>query len=109
MVKALVDQLRSIEVKIEDEDVYMVLLMSLPLSFNNLVTSLESMSTKDVNLQFIVVRLLLEVSKRKMKVRKMPHCLTKLIRQTKSFIFITKNPDTLSRIVSRRRVIKKKR
>jgi hypothetical protein len=33
MVKALVDQLRSIEVKIEDEDMYMVLLMSLPSSF----------------------------------------------------------------------------
>jgi hypothetical protein len=33
MVKALVDQLRSIEVKIEDEEVYMVLLMSLPPSF----------------------------------------------------------------------------
>ncbi len=30
MVKALVDQLRSIEVKIEDEDVNMVLLISLP-------------------------------------------------------------------------------
>jgi hypothetical protein len=30
MVKALADQLRSIEVKIENEDVYMVLLMSLP-------------------------------------------------------------------------------
>ncbi len=48
-----------------DEDVYMVLLMSLPPSFDNLVTSLESMSTKDVNLQFIVARLLHEVSKRK--------------------------------------------
>jgi hypothetical protein len=51
-------------VKIED-DVYMVLLMSLPPSFDNLVTSLESMSTKDVDLQFIVARLLHEVSKRK--------------------------------------------
>jgi hypothetical protein len=50
MVKALADQLRSIEVKIEDEDMYMVLLMSLPPSFDNLVTSLESMSTKDVDL-----------------------------------------------------------
>jgi len=48
-----------------DEDVYMVLLMSLPPSFDNLDTSLESMSTKDVNLQFIVARLLHEVSKRK--------------------------------------------
>jgi hypothetical protein len=39
--------------------------MSLPPSFDNLVTSLESMSTKDVDLQFIVARLLHEVSKRK--------------------------------------------
>jgi hypothetical protein len=65
MVKALADQLCSIEVNITDENVYMVLFMSLPPSFNNLVTSLESMSTKDVDLQFIVVRLLHEVSKRK--------------------------------------------
>jgi len=48
-----------------DEDVYMVLLMSLPPSFNNLVQSLESTSTKDVDLQFIVARLLHEMSKRK--------------------------------------------
>jgi len=54
MAKAHADQLRSIEVKIEDEDMYMVLLMSLPPSFDNLVTSLESVSTKDVDLQFIV-------------------------------------------------------
>jgi hypothetical protein len=47
-VKAIADQLRSIEVNIMDEDVYMVLLMSLPPSFDNLVTSLKSMSTKDV-------------------------------------------------------------
>jgi hypothetical protein len=65
MVKAFTNQLRSIEVKIEDEDVYMVLLMSLPPSFDNLVTSLESMSTKDVNLQFIPIQLFHEVSKRK--------------------------------------------
>jgi len=65
IVKAFADQLRSIEVNITDEDVYMVLLMSLPSSFDNLVTSLESMSTKDVDLQFIVVRLFHEMSKRK--------------------------------------------
>jgi hypothetical protein len=65
MVKVLADQLCSIEVKIKDEDVYMVFFMSLPPSFDNLVTSLESMSTKDVDLQFIVARLLHEVSKRK--------------------------------------------
>jgi hypothetical protein len=39
--------------------------MSLPPSFDNLVTSLQSMSTKDVDLQFIVAQLLHEVSKRK--------------------------------------------
>jgi hypothetical protein len=65
MVKALADQLRSIEVKIEHEDVYMVLLMSLLSSFDNLFMSLESMSTKDVDLQFIIPQLFHEVSKRK--------------------------------------------
>jgi len=65
MVKTFADQLHSIEVNITDEDVYMVLLMSLPPSFNNLITSLESMSTKGVDLQFIVARLLHKVSKRK--------------------------------------------
>jgi hypothetical protein len=65
MVKALTDQLRSIKVNITYEDVYMVLLMNLPPSFDNLVTSLESMSTKDVDLQFIIARLLHEVSKKK--------------------------------------------
>jgi predicted membrane chloride channel (bestrophin family) len=46
MVKVLTNQLCSIEVKIENEDVYMVLFMSLPPSFDNLVTSLESMCVK---------------------------------------------------------------
>jgi hypothetical protein len=54
MVKVLMDQLHSIKVKIENEDVYMVLLMSLPLYLDNLVMNLESMSTKDVDLQFII-------------------------------------------------------
>jgi hypothetical protein len=39
--------------------------MSLSPSFDNLVMSLESMSTNDVDLQFIVTQLLHEVSKRK--------------------------------------------
>ncbi len=64
-VKALADQLCSIKMNIMDEDVYMVLLMSLPPSFDNLVTSLELMSNKDVDLQFIIARLLHEMSKRK--------------------------------------------
>ncbi len=60
------NQLRSIEMKIKDGDVYMVLLMNFLPSFDKLVTSLESMSTKDIDLQFIVVRLFHEVSKKKM-------------------------------------------
>jgi len=64
-VKALADQLRSMEVNITDEGVYMVLVMSLPPFFDNLVTSLEFVSTKDVDLQFIVARLLHEVSQTK--------------------------------------------
>jgi hypothetical protein len=64
-VKALADQLHFIEVNITNEDVFMVLLMSLPPSFDNLIISLESMSIKDVDLQFIVTRLLHKVSKRK--------------------------------------------
>ncbi len=65
IVKALLDQLHSIKVNITDENVYMVLLMSLLPSFDNLVTSLESMSTKDVDFQFIVTRLLHEMSQKK--------------------------------------------
>jgi len=55
MVKVLVDQLCSIEVKIENEEMYMVFLMNLPPSFDNLVMNLESMSFNHVDLQFIVV------------------------------------------------------
>jgi hypothetical protein len=93
MVKALVDQLRSIEVKIEDEDVYMVLLMSLLPSFDNLVTSLESMSTKDVDLQFIVVRLLHEVSKKKESENtKNVALLNKIHKANKKLCFYCKKP-----------------
>jgi hypothetical protein len=96
MVKALVDQLRFIEVKIENEDVYMVLLMNLPSSFDNLVTSLQSMSTKDVDLQFIIARLLHEVSKRKeSESTENAALLNKTYKANETFAFIVKNLDTL--------------
>jgi hypothetical protein len=93
MVKAIVDQLHSIEVKIEDEDVYMVLLMNLPSSFDNLVTSLESMSTKDVDFQFIVAQLFHEVSKRK-ESESMENAalLNKTHQANKKFFFFGKKP-----------------
>jgi hypothetical protein len=96
MVEALADQLRSIEVKIEDENVYMVLLMSLPSSFDNLVTSLESMSTKE----FIVARLLHEVFKRKESENtKNVAFLNKSHKANEKLCFIAKNPDILREIV----------
>jgi hypothetical protein len=96
MVKALVDQLCSIEVKIKNEDVYMVFLMSMPRSFNNLVTSLDPMSTKDQHLQFIVARLLPEVSKRKeTENTENAALLNKFHKAFKNFVFIAKNLDIL--------------
>jgi hypothetical protein len=91
MVKAIADQLRSIEVKIEDEDVYMVLLMSLPhllitwsrvwspcpprmLTFNSL--------SLDCFMRF--------PKEKKVKIQKMLHCLTKLIRQKKTMFLLQK-------------------
>jgi hypothetical protein len=89
MVKVVTDQLHSIEVKIEDESMYMVLLMSLPPSFDNLVTSLESMSTKDVDYQFIITRLLHGVSKRKSsESTKNVTLLNKIHKQQKSLFLL---------------------
>jgi hypothetical protein len=81
MAKALTDQLCSIEVKIENEDVYMVLLMSLPPSFDTLVISLECMSTKDLTFNSSSLDCFIKFPKgKKVKVWKMSHYLTKLIR-----------------------------
>ncbi len=78
---------------ITNEDVYMVLLMSLPPSFDNLVTSLESMSTKDVDLQFIVARLLHEVSKRKeCESSEITALVNKTNKSNKKFCFYCKKP-----------------
>jgi hypothetical protein len=104
MVKAFADQLRSIEVKIEDEDVYMVLFMSLPPSFDNLVTSLESVSTKDVDLQFIVDRLLHEVSKRReTESTKNVALLSKTHKANEKLCFYCKKPGHFVRNCSKKK------
>jgi hypothetical protein len=93
-VKALVDQLRSIEVNITDEDVYMVLLMSLPPSFDNLVTSLVSMCTKDVDLQFIIGTLLHEMSKKKeCESSETPKLVNKTHKSNERLCFYCKKPE----------------
>jgi hypothetical protein len=97
MVKAIADQLCSIEVKIEDEDIYMSLFMSLPPSFDNLVTSLESMSTKDVDIQLIVIQLPHEVSKKKSnESMKNVALFNKIHKANKMFPFYCKNQNTLN-------------
>ncbi len=90
MVKVLAHQLHSLEMKIEDENVYTVVFTSFPSSFDNLVMSLESMSTKDIDLQFIVVWLFHEFSKKKENESIENAALTKFIRQMIRFFYCKK-------------------
>jgi hypothetical protein len=65
---------------IENKNMYMVLFMNLPPFFDNLVTSLESMSTKDVDFQFIIFDCFMRFPReKKMKVWKMPHKANKKV------------------------------
>jgi hypothetical protein len=67
--------------------------MSLPPSFDNLVMSLDSMSTKDVDLQFILTRLLHEVSKRKeSESKENVALLNKTHKANEKFCFYRKKP-----------------
>jgi hypothetical protein len=95
--------------KIEDEDMYMVLFMSLPSSFDNLVTSLESMSTKDVDLQFIITRLLHEVSKiNESESTKDAALLNKNHKANKKFCFYCKKPGHFVRNCLKKKMMRKK-
>jgi hypothetical protein len=72
--------------------------MSLPPSFDNLVTSLESMSTKDVDLQFIVPRLLHKVSKKKeCEGSKTTALMNKTHKSNKKLCFYCKKPGHIVR------------
>jgi len=65
-------------------------------SFHNLVKSLESMSTKDVDLQFIVASVLHEVSKRKeCESSETIALVNKTHNQTRNFVSIVRNSDIL--------------
>jgi len=58
------------------------------------------MSTKDVNLQFIVARFLDEASKRKENENtKNATLLNEVHKANESFAFIARNPDTLRGII----------
>jgi hypothetical protein len=52
-VKALADQLASLEVPVRDEDVVMTLLESLPPSYEYLITALETLLMQDLTMEFV--------------------------------------------------------
>ena len=63
-VKSLADQLTCLEMAIKDEDVVMTLLDSLPISYERLITILQTRSMKELTLEFITTRLMHEVTKK---------------------------------------------
>jgi len=66
-VKSLADQLACLEVAVQPEDIVMTLLDSLPPSFENLITALETRPVKELTVEFITARLMHEATKRKEK------------------------------------------
>lgn len=65
-VKALAKQLVCLEVPLKDE-VVRILLTSLPSSFDNLITILVVMHVKELTMEFVTMRLMHEMTKRKEK------------------------------------------
>ncbi len=66
-VKALEDQFASLKVPVEDENVVIDLLESLPTSYDYLITALETLNLKDLTIEFMMAKLLYKLSKRKKK------------------------------------------
>ena len=66
-IKSLADQLLVLEVPLRGDDVVMTLLDSLPSSFDYLIMALETRPFKELTMEFVTIRLVHEVSKRKEK------------------------------------------
>ena len=62
-LNALVQQLEAASITIDEKDLVMTLLGSLPAKFDNLITSLESIDTEDLSMAFVTARLLHEEAK----------------------------------------------
>ena len=66
-VKVLADQLACLEVPVKDEDIVIILLESLPTSFEYLITTMKTMSMKKLGMDYVTTRLMYEMLKRKKK------------------------------------------
>ena len=64
-VKALADQLNGADVTISDRDIVMMLLESLPPSYEYLIVAMESSPIQELTLDYVTSRLLHELSRRK--------------------------------------------
>ena len=116
-VKALAGQLTCLEVHVRNKDVVMILLESLSPSYEYLITTLKTMSIKELTTEYVMTRLMQEVSKRKEKEPKDDNA-TMVLRQGKMtihlgikmsirFIFMA-NPATLLVFVIRQKIKNKK-
>jgi hypothetical protein len=63
----IADQLACLEEPMQEKDIVMTLLESLPASYKYLITTLETMPMKDLTIEYVVARLMYEMSKRKEK------------------------------------------
>ena len=60
-VKAFADQLVCLEVPVRDKDIVMTLFKSLPMSFEYLITIMETMSMKELKIDYVMARLMHEM------------------------------------------------
>lgn len=63
-VKALADQLVCLNVPVRDENFVMTLLKNLPKLYKYLITALEMLPMKELTMDYIMTRLMHEMSKR---------------------------------------------
>ena len=64
-VKKIADQPAHLEVLVREEDIVIYLLESLPTSYENLITLLETIPLKELMMEYIMIHLMHEMSKRK--------------------------------------------
>ncbi len=64
-VNALVNQLTCLEVLVRNEDVVMTLFKSLLPSYDYLITTIEALNLNNLTMEFVMARLLYNLSKRK--------------------------------------------